>query len=68
MEPPLYRREVSIVMRDLRNNAVVYETRAVGDNPWHDSGPVMSAMFDAALRGFPVPPAGPRRVSLEIAR
>ena len=68
MEPPLYRREVSIVMRELRSNAVVYETRAAGDGPWYDSAPVIAAMFDAALRGFPVPPAGPRRVSIEMAR
>lgn len=68
MEPPLYLREVSIVMRELRGNSVVYETRAVGDSPWQDSDTVLAAMFDAALRGFPLPPAGPRRVSMEIAR
>lgn len=68
MDPPLYRREVSIVMRELRSNATVYETRAVSEELWHDSDPVISAMLDAALRGFPVPPAGPRRVSIEIPR
>lgn len=68
MEPPLYRREVSIVMRELRSNAVVYETRAVGDGPWHDSGPVLGAMLEAALRGFPVPPADTRRINIEIPR
>ncbi len=68
MDPPIYRREISIVMRELRGNAVVYETRAISDDPWHDSRPVMSAMFDAALQGFPVPPTGPRRVSIEIPR
>ena len=67
MDPPFYKREVSIVMRELRSNTVVYETRAVSDEPWHDSAPVISVMFDAALRGFPLPPAGPRRVSIEIA-
>jgi hypothetical protein len=68
MEPPLYLREVSIVMRELRGNTVVYETRAVGDSPWQDSDAVLAAMFDAALRGFPLPPAGPRRISMEITR
>lgn len=68
MEPPLFRREVSIVVRELRGNAAVYETRAVSEDPWRDSPLVISAMLDAALRGFPQPPAGPRRVSLEIAR
>ncbi|MEO8020531.1 DUF4136 domain-containing protein [Polaromonas sp.] len=68
MDPPLYRREISIVMRELRSNVAVYETRAVSEELWHDSDPVISAMLDAALRGFPVPPGGPRRVSVEIPR
>lgn len=68
METPLYRREISIVMRELRSNVAVYETRAVSEEPWLDTDPVLSAMLDAALRGFPVPPAGPRRVSVEIPR
>jgi hypothetical protein len=68
MEPPLYRRELSIVMRDLRSNTVVYETRATSDEAWRDSVPVLAAMLDAALRGFPVPPAGPRRISIEIQK
>ncbi|WP_341921163.1 DUF4136 domain-containing protein [Polaromonas sp. YR568] len=66
METPIYRREVSIVMRELRSNVAVYETRAVSEEPWLDTDPVLSAMLDAALRGFPVPPAGPRRVNVEI--
>jgi len=68
MDTPIYRREVSIVMRELRSNVAVYETRAVSEEPWLDTDPVLSAMLDAALRGFPVPPAGPRRVSVEIPR
>lgn len=66
MDTPIYRREVSIVMRELRSNLAVYETRAVSEEPWLDTDPVLSAMLDAALRGFPVPPAGPRRVNVEI--
>lgn len=66
MDTPIYRREVSIVMRELRSNVAVYETRAVSEEPWLDTDPVLSAMLDAALRGFPVPPAGPRRVNVEI--
>ncbi|MDI1270701.1 MAG: DUF4136 domain-containing protein [Polaromonas sp.] len=68
MDTPMYRREVSIVMRELRSNVAVYETRAVSEEPWLDTDPVLSAMLDAALRGFPVPPAGPRRVSVEVPR
>lgn len=68
LEAPMYRREVSIVMRELRSNVAVYETRAISQEPWNDSDPVLSAMLDAALRGFPVPPVGPRRINVEISR
>jgi hypothetical protein len=60
------RREVSVVVRDLAANRVVYETRASNDGPWLDSRSVFPAMFDAALQGFPNPPAGPRRVDIHV--
>lgn len=68
MYNPWYEREVTLVMRDLGNNQVVYETRANHDGRWSDTPSVLPAMFDAALRGFPAPPAGPRRVNIEIPR
>lgn len=68
MEPTLYRRDVSLVIRELRGNTAVYETRAFSEDPWADDGPVIAAMLDAALRNFPVPPVGTRRISIEIPR
>ncbi|WP_395056121.1 DUF4136 domain-containing protein [Polaromonas sp.] len=68
MEPPLYRRDVNLVIRELRGNTAVYETRAFSEDPWADDGPVIATMLDAALRNFPVPPAGTRRISIEIPR
>ncbi|RYG12124.1 MAG: DUF4136 domain-containing protein [Burkholderiales bacterium] len=68
MEPPLYRRDVNLVIRELRTNTAVYETRAFSEDPWADDGPVIATMLDAALRNFPVPPAGTRRISIEIPR
>jgi hypothetical protein len=68
MEPPLYRRDVNLVIRELRSNTAVYETRAFSEDPWADDGPVIAAMLDAALRNFPVPPVGTRRISIEIPR
>ncbi|HSV51683.1 MAG TPA: DUF4136 domain-containing protein [Burkholderiaceae bacterium] len=67
-ESPYYRREVSVVMRDLATSKVVYETHASHDGRWSDSEAVFPAMFDAALRGFPQPASGPRRVDVEIGR
>lgn len=59
-------REVSVVIRDLSNQQVVYETRAVHEARWPDDPALLTPMFDAALSSFPQPPAGVRRVNIEI--
>jgi len=46
----------------------VFESRANHDGRWSDDLAVVPAMFEAALRGFPNPPQGVRRVDIEIAR
>ncbi len=61
-----YRREVSVVMRDLGTQQVVYETRAMNDGPWSDARVVFPLMFEAAMQGFPNPPQGPRRVDIHV--
>lgn len=61
-----FRREVSVVIRELPANRVVYETHAVNDGPVLDNRVVLPAMFDAAMQGFPTPPAGPRRVDIQL--
>lgn len=66
--PPRFRREVSLIIRDLKSGRVVYETRASHDGPWPDSETVFATLFKAALAGFPRPPAGLQRVDIEIAR
>ena len=66
--PTQYRREVSLILRDLKSGQVVYETRASHDGPWSDSTQIFSTLFQAALANFPNPPAGLRRVNIEIPR
>ena len=66
--PTQYRREVSLIMRDLKSGQVVYETRATHDGPWSDSTQVFATLFQAAMANFPNPPAGLRRVNIEIPR
>jgi hypothetical protein len=66
MEQPWFQREVSIIVRELPANRVVYETRAANDGPWWDSNSVLPAMFEAALQGFPTAPPGPRRVNIQV--
>lgn len=63
---PWYSREVSVVLRELPGNQVVYETRASNDGPYSSNGPVFAAMFQAAMQGYPNPPAGVRRVDVII--
>lgn len=66
MEQPWYQREVAVIVRELASNRVVYESRAASDGPWLDNNAVLSAMFDAALQGFPNAPPGPRRVNIQV--
>lgn len=61
---PLHRRAVSVVLRSARDQAVVYETSAVHEDVWVSDPGVYGVLFDAALQGFPTPPAGPRQVRL----
>lgn len=65
---PYFKRELSILMRELSTGQVVFETRAVHDGVWSDTLAVLPAMLDAALLGFPQPPPGTRRVNVEIPR
>jgi hypothetical protein len=66
--PTHFRREVSLILRDLKSGQVVYETRASHAGPWSDSVPIFATLFQAALANFPNPPAGLRRVNIELPR
>lgn len=65
--PTLYRREVSLVMRDAATQKILYETSATYEDVWVDDPAIFGILFDAALTGFPNPPAGPRQVRTTIA-
>jgi Domain of unknown function (DUF4136) len=62
------RHDLTIVMRDVSTQQVVYETRASHGAASDDRLAVLPAMMDAALRGFPEPPPGTRRISVEMPR
>ena len=68
--PPIthYYREVGLIMRDLKTGQVVYETRASHQGPWRDNAILFATLFQAALSHFPSPPAGLRRVNIEVPR
>ena len=61
--PPLeYYRAVSIVMRDIKTQQIVYETSAQRQDVWTNDPVIFGILFDAALTGFPNPPQGARNV------
>lgn len=66
--PTHYRHEISLLLRDLSSGQVVYETRATHEGPWADSTNILAALFEAALKDFPHPPTGIRRINVEIPR
>ena len=61
-----YKRTASILMRELSSQKVVFETRAMHGGPWGDAFSVLPAMLDSALLGFPQPPAGSRRINVQL--
>ncbi len=65
---PYFRREVHLLVRRLSDGVLVFESRANHDGRWSDDEAVLPAMFEAALSGFPNPPAGVRRIDIEIPR
>ena len=67
--PPLeYYRAVSIVMRDIKTQQIVYETSAQRQDVWTDDPAIFGILFDAALTGFPKPPQGKRNVRTMIQK
>lgn len=64
--PTLQYRSVGIVMRDAQTQQVVYETSAYTEEVWSNDRLIFATLFDAALSGFPQPPAGARQVRSEM--
>ncbi|GAA6143130.1 DUF4136 domain-containing protein [Hydrogenophaga sp. 5NK40-0174] len=65
---PYYVRKVSVLIRDRDSGKVVYETHATHDGRWNDTTRLWQTIMDAALDGFPVPPAGPRVINTDLQR
>ena len=58
--------ELTLVIRDLASGSIVFETRAAHDSFVTNGLAVLAAMLEAALRGFPEPPPGLQRLSVEV--
>jgi hypothetical protein len=53
MEPPWYRHTVHLLMRDVPTAQLAYETHATHEGPWSDTGNLLPAILEAALRNYP---------------
>ncbi|BDT69187.1 hypothetical protein os1_33770 [Comamonadaceae bacterium OS-1] len=67
MEVRSYQRLLSLVLRDLATGQVVYETQARMDSRWPIGHDLLPAMVTAALHGFPNPPQGLQRITVDLA-
>jgi Domain of unknown function (DUF4136) len=61
-----YERHVGLLIRDQASGKPLYEARAVSDGYLPAEGPVLSAMFEAAMMDFPRPALNPRRVVVDV--
>ena len=68
MQPPWYGHSVHVVLRDSGSGQVAYETKARFDGPWSDSAALWPAILEAALRDYPQPTSGVRKVTIELPR
>jgi hypothetical protein len=66
IEPPWTRYTVQFLMRDIASSQMAYETKAVFEGPWSDSDRLLPIVMDAALRDYPNPPTGARKVVIEL--
>ena len=63
---PWYRYQLRLVMRDTTNAKIAYETMAELEVPWSDSINMVPALLKAALRDYPAPPSGSRKINVEL--
>lgn len=66
MEPPWYNHSVHLVLRDMSSSLVAFESTASFDGPWSDSMHLVPVILRAALRDYPNPPVGVRKVVIEL--
>lgn len=66
LEPPWYSHTVHLLMRDTATGQVAYESTARFDGPWSDSANLLPAILEAALRDYPNPPLGVRKVVIDL--
>lgn len=62
---PDYQREAGVLIRDRASQQIVYETRATYLGRW-SSEALLPALFEAAMKDFPMPALNPRTVVVAL--
>lgn len=65
-QAPRYDREVALLIRDRNSGKPLFEARATNEGNATFSGPLMTALFSAALADFPKLGLNPRRVTVNL--
>jgi hypothetical protein len=66
MDDYRYLREVAVLIRDRKTGQPLYEASTVNDGLAPMADTALPAMFEAALKDFPLSGANPRRVTVEV--
>jgi hypothetical protein len=66
MEPPWAQMQVDLLIRDRRNNQVLYETHAVHERAGSPIDALYPFLFQAALKDFPRQAVSPRMVTIPV--
>jgi hypothetical protein len=62
-----YEREVALLIRDRASGKPLFESHATSEGVARGDGPLIGAMFEAALNGFPKLGENPRHVDVIVA-
>ena len=65
-EPPLYRYQLKLLMRNAATKAVVFESNATHIGPWPDTPKILPAIIKAALHDYPLGSQTARPIAIEI--
>ena len=66
MDPNWYRHSLQVVVRDLANGNVAYESRAVHESPWSDTPNLVAPLMEAALSDFPNSESKPKTITVVL--
>ena len=66
MEPPWVQMQVDLLIRDRRNNQVLYETHALHERVGSPLDALYPLLFQAALKDFPHQAVSPRTVTVPV--